>query len=230
MDVKGRVEVHNFMSRIPLVENFARQDGVVLSEFLKLQSPAANIRPVPRFDHVPACLLETPELTCFMDDASLPAWKPSLDAITGARHGGQVATVLDQLKALDRNHPHVGEINYQIAWTLDSLDRENEALPYYERAISLGLPPNELSGALIGLGSTLRNVGELERAAQTLESGRRQFPDQPEFDAFLALVRHDQGRHTEALSLALTTLIDTTEDPGLTAYQRSLRHYVGALC
>lgn len=202
----------------------------MLSEIPKLQSSPANIRSVPEIDRVPACLFATRELTYGMDDPSLPTWKPSLDAITGARHGGQVASVLDQLKALDRNYPHVGEINYQIAWTLDSLGRENEALPYYERAVSLGLPPNELSGALIGLGSTLRNVGELDRAAQTLESGRRQFPDQPEFDAFLALVRHDQGRHTEALALALTTLIDTTEDPGLTAYQRSLRHYVGALC
>lgn len=164
-----------------------------------------------------------------MPEDAPPAWKQTLDIITGARHGGQIETILDQLLALDQSHPQVGEINYQIAWTLDSLDRESDALPYYEKAISLGLPPNEQSGALIGLSSTLRNLGHLDRAASTLESGQMQFPDQPEFAAFLALVRHDQGRHTEALQLALETLLETSEDPGITAYQRALRHYTSTL-
>lgn len=164
-----------------------------------------------------------------MTEESQPAWKPTLDVITGARHGGQVTTILEQLEALDQAHPQVAEINYQIAWTLDSLERESEALPYYEKAISLGLPPNEQSGALIGLGSTLRNLGHLDRAAETLESGQLQFPDQPEFAVFLALVRHDQGRPTDALKLALETVLDTSEDPGITAYQRALRHYTANL-
>ncbi|MBT5902828.1 MAG: tetratricopeptide repeat protein [Opitutaceae bacterium] len=158
-----------------------------------------------------------------------PAWKPTLDAITGARHGGQIEGVLDQLQALAQNYPHVAEIAYQLAWTFDSLGKEAEALPQYEKAIALGLPPNEQSGALIGLGSTLRNLGELDRAADVLESGILQFPDQPEFEAFLALVRHDQGRKTDALRIAMNTLLETSDDPGITAYQRALRHYVGEL-
>ena len=107
-----------------------------------------------------------------------PAWKPTLDAITGARHGGQIEGVLDQLQALAQNYPHVAEIAYQLAWTFDSLGKEAEALPQYEKAIALGLPPNEQSGALIGLGSTLRNLGELDRAADVLESGILQFRDE----------------------------------------------------
>ena len=158
-----------------------------------------------------------------------PAWKPALDAITGARHGGRIEGVLGQLTSLAQAHPHVAEITYQLAWTLDSLGKEAEALPHYEKAIALGLPPNEQSGALIGLGSTLRNLGELDRAAEVLESGALQFPDQPEFEAFLALVRHDQGRKTEALQIAMRTLLDSSDDPGITAYQRALRHYISAL-
>ncbi|GAB5561165.1 MAG: hypothetical protein SynsKO_28120 [Synoicihabitans sp.] len=164
-----------------------------------------------------------------MLDDEQPAWKPTLDAITGARHGGQTEGILDQLKALAEQYPHVAEVAYQLAWTLDSLGQEADALLHYRAAISLGLPPNEHSGALIGLGSTLRNLGELEQAAEVLESGQRQFPDQPEFEAFLALVRHDQGRKTEALKIALGTLLDTSEDPGITAYQRALRHYLHQL-
>lgn len=159
----------------------------------------------------------------------MSAWKEPLAAITGARHGGQVAQVLRQLKELDAQHPNVAEINYQIAWTCDVLGREAEALPYYEKAVALGLPANELAGALLGLGSTLRNLGQLERSAEVLRSGQAQFPDNREFDVFLALTLHDLGQHAEATKLLLTVIADTSEDPGLTAYQRAIRFYAGKL-
>jgi hypothetical protein len=109
------------------------------------------------------------------------------------------------------------------------LGRAAEAVPYYEKAIALGLPPNEMSGALIGLGSTLRATGQLARSAEILRSGQVQFPDNPEFAAFLALTLHASGQHADALRLALDTLCDTTEDPGLTAYQRAIRHAASRL-
>ncbi len=159
----------------------------------------------------------------------MPAWKEPLAAITGARHGGQVAQVLRQLKELDAQYPNVAEVNYQLAWTCDVLGRGAEALPYYEKAVALGLPANELAGALVGLGSTLRNLGQLDRSAEVLRSGQAQFPDNREFDVFLALTLHDRGQHAEATKLLLTVIADTSEDPGLTAYQRAIRFDAGKL-
>lgn len=159
----------------------------------------------------------------------LPDWKEEFDAIIGARHGGQTEALLGRLKALDQRYPNVAEIAYQLAWTLDVLGRPAEALPQYERAVALGLPPNELSGALLGLGSTLRLLGQLDRSAEVLHSGRRQFPDNREFDVFLALTLHDQGKGAEALALVLETLADTSEDVGITAYQRAIRYHAGRL-
>ena len=57
-----------------------------------------------------------------------------------------------------------------------------------------------------------------------LRSGQTQFPGNPEFAAFLSLTLHQQGKPAEALRLALATLCETTDDPGLTAYQRAIRH------
>ncbi len=156
-------------------------------------------------------------------------WKEELDAIVGARAHGQSEEILPRLQSLDERHPNVAEINHQLAWTCDVLGRAADALPCYEKAIALGLPPNELSGALLGLGSTLRNLGQLDRSAEVLRSGKAQFPDNREFDVFLALTLHRQGRSGEALKLVLDTLCDTTDDPGLTAYQRALRHEAGKL-
>ena len=160
---------------------------------------------------------------------ALPAWKEELDAIVGARAHGQTSQLLPRLQDLDARHPHVAEIAYQIAWTCDTLGRTEQAVAAYDKAIALGLPPNEHSNALIGLGSSLRTLGQLDRSADVLHSGQRQFPDNREFDAFLALTLHAQGKHAEALSLALDTLITTTEDPGLTAYGRALRHAASQL-
>jgi tetratricopeptide (TPR) repeat protein len=96
-------------------------------------------------------------------------------------------------------------------------------------AIALGLAPNELAGALLGLGSTLRHTGQLARSAEVLRSGQAQFPDNREFDVFLALTLQAQGNHAEATKLLLLALADTSEDPGITAYQRSIRHEANRL-
>jgi thioredoxin-like negative regulator of GroEL len=154
---------------------------------------------------------------------SLTPWKEQLEAIVGARAHGQLPELLPRLQALDAQHPNVAEIHHQLAWTFAVLEKPAEALPHYERAIALGLPPNELSGAFIGLGSTLRALGQFERSAEVLQSGASQFPDNPEFAVFLALTLFAQGRQADALRLVLDTLCDTTEEPGLTAYQRAIR-------
>ncbi len=164
-----------------------------------------------------------------MNTPKEPAWKEELDIIVGARHGGQIDHVLGLLKKLDERFPNVAEINYQVAWTCDVLGKEAEALPYYEKAVALGLPENELAGALIGLGSTLRSLGQYDRAIEVLRSALAQFPDNREFEVFLAMALHGAGQHTEAMKLLLTTIADTTEDPGLTAYQRAIRFQAGKL-
>ncbi len=163
------------------------------------------------------------------ETARLLAWKSELDAIVGARAHGQFAEILPRLKALDARHPNVAEIVYQLAWTCDTLGRHADALPYYEKSVALGLPPNELSGALLGLGATLRTLGQPARAAEVLRSGKAQFPDNREFDVFLALLLHDQQQHAEALKLVLEVLCDTSEDTGITAYQRAIRHEAAKL-
>ncbi len=124
-----------------------------------------------------------------------PDWKPELDAIVGARHGGATAALLAA----------------------------------YERAIALGLPPNELSAAFLGLGSALRCLGDYTRAEQVLQQGRLQFPEQREFEVYLAMTLHNLGRHAEALQLVLTTLIETADDVGIAAHQRAIRFHAAQL-
>jgi tetratricopeptide (TPR) repeat protein len=158
-----------------------------------------------------------------------PEWKEELAAIIGARAHGQAAEILPRLRALDARHPNIGEINHQLAWTCDTLEHDAEALQYYEKAVALGLRANDLAGALLGLGAVLRRLGHLDRSAAVLRTGQVQFPANREFDIFLALTLHHQGRHAAALQLALEVLCATTDDPGVTAWQRAIRHEAGRL-
>jgi tetratricopeptide (TPR) repeat protein len=159
----------------------------------------------------------------------LPPWKSELDAIIGARHGGAGATLVQRLRELDQRYPNVPEINFQLAWTCEILERAREAVAYYEKALTLGLTPNDHAAALLGLGSSLRTIGEPARAVDTLRTARTLFPDNHEFGVFLALALHDLKQHAEAMQLLLHLLTETSDDPGIVAHQRAIRFQAGQL-
>ncbi len=168
-------------------------------------------------------------MAAMSEQSPQPDWKPELDAIVGARHGGAAAALLPRLRALETRFPNTPEILHQIAWSCEVLGRYRDAATAYERAIALGLPPHELSAAYLGLGAALRCLGDYEHARAVLEQGRLLFPDQREFEVFLALCLHNLGRHAEALQLVLTTLIETADDVGIAAHQRTIRFHAAQL-
>lgn len=156
-------------------------------------------------------------------------WKPELDAIVGARHGGKIEHVLPALRRLDERHPHTPEIAFQLAYTLELSGAPAEAAPHYERALSLGLSPAEHLNALVGLGNTLRLAGQAARAADLLDRAERQFPDAHELPAYRALALRDAGRADEAVEVLMTLALEVgAEDLGLAAHQRALRHHAQA--
>ena len=67
---------------------------------------------------------------------------------------------------LAEHEPDNPIVNYQCAWSFDVMGKkESEAVPYYTRAISLGLQDEALEGALLGLGqhlSYIRTIREIE--------------------------------------------------------------------
>ncbi len=151
-------------------------------------------------------------------------WKAELNAIVGARHGGAGEAVLSRLRFLDTRFPNVAEIHYQIAWSCEAVGHLKEARESYERAIVLGLNPHEHAGALVGLGSCHLREKDAARAERVFRDAQRLFPENREFDAFLALAMQALGRHNEATQILLAVLAETSEDAGITAYQRQLRH------
>jgi tetratricopeptide (TPR) repeat protein len=155
---------------------------------------------------------------------------PAIDQIIALRNEGKLDEAIQLAKELVAHEPTDPKAHYQCAWCHDSAGLEKEAVPYYEKAIELGLTPeDDLSGALLGLGSTYRTLGQYEQAAETFVKGMQRFPEGRSFPVFLSMAYYNLGRHHEAMTLLLQSLAETTSDPTISAYQRAILFYASDL-
>jgi tetratricopeptide (TPR) repeat protein len=121
--------------------------------------------------------------------------------------------------------PNLATAHYLAAWSRDAQGLEADALIHYERAFELGLSGEHLRGALLGAGSTYRNLGQLARSEEILRRGIQAYGDVSEFSAFLALTLYSSGRFRQAISILLRLLAATAGDTHIKRYDRALRYY-----
>lgn len=122
-------------------------------------------------------------------------------------------------------YPDNPEAYYHMAWLNDRMGLETTALLYYERSIELGLSGEDLRGALLGLGSTYRTIGQYEKAITTLKKGMGIFPDAHEFSVFLAMALYNTDQNKEAISMLLTLLLETTNSESILRFKRAIALY-----
>lgn len=145
------------------------------------------------------------------------------------RAKGEAAHARDLLLVLHRDHPEDAAVNLQCAWVHDNLGLEREALPFYEKAIDLGLDDDDLRNALLGLGSTYRAVGEYDKAVSTLTKGVERFPGDRSMKVFQAMALYNTGQGKKACEILLTVLSETTNDGDLASYRPAIETYAGDL-
>ncbi|WP_311082876.1 tetratricopeptide repeat protein [Paenibacillus polymyxa] len=132
------------------------------------------------------------------------------------------------LKALEQQ-PHDAELWYQTAWTHDSLGLEREAVPFYEKSLSMALSTESRKGAVLGLGSTYRVLGEYAKAKAWLETGMNEFSDYRPFRVFYAMVLYNLGEYGKAMQGLLIELAETTSDLPTKDYSRAIQYYADKL-
>lgn len=160
-------------------------------------------------------------------------WTPEAQALLeGAiaqRGAGQVEQAEFALAALCEAHPELPEPWYHLAWARDLQGKEAEAAPAYEQAIALGLLGEALQGALLGLGSTYRWLGQSAEAIATLERGVEAFPEDEAMRVFRALAWHQGGRSDEAVAELLELLVATSAAPRVKTFGKALGYAVAEL-
>lgn len=138
----------------------------------------------------------------------------------------EARTLLLELHAEFPNDP---QVNYQCAWIHDLLGLEREAIPFYQKAVQEGLGGDELKGALLGMGSTYRCIGEYQKAKETFQRALELFPERHEYKAFLAMTYYNLGGHSKSMELLLNSLAETSKDEGVLRYQRAIQYYADKL-
>ncbi len=133
------------------------------------------------------------------------------------------------LGRLTRENPSHAVAHYQMAWLLDAQGQESDAVPYYERALELGLDGDDKRGAMLGLGSTYRVLGRYTESERLLKRGADAFPGDTSFSVFRAMALYNLARHEEAMQVLLHVVAATSTDPQVLRYARAIRQYAGEL-
>ena len=143
-----------------------------------------------------------------IDDYDEQAFVAAMDALTAELSEGSARRMFERASAQD------------------STGHSDRAVPLYEAALAAGLPTGLRRQAVIQLSSSLRNMGQAQRAVDLLTAELE--CDQDELTGavrtFLALALVDVGREREAVASALTALAEY-----LPRYNRSVARYAHAL-
>lgn len=107
---------------------------------------------------------------------------------------GKIREALRLLLTSLEGNQNSARLNFYIAVCYDAMSREKRAVPYYERALNLGLPDDNKHDAILGLGSTLRITGDYERSIEVLTDGLEKFPESTYMRLFRSLALFDAGR------------------------------------
>lgn len=133
------------------------------------------------------------------------------------------------LLELVEKYPNDAVLNYQCAWSFDVLGEETKAVPFYEKAIELGLSGKELEGALIGLGSTFRTIGEYEKSKETFSKAIALFPNNKALQVFYSMTLYNLKEHHQGMEILLNCLLDTTTDEDILRYKKAIHFYSNQL-
>ncbi|MCM3710162.1 tetratricopeptide repeat protein [Sporosarcina luteola] len=145
------------------------------------------------------------------------------------RNEGKLTESNEILTAMAKDDPKSAEINYQCAWSFDILGKEAKAVPYYEKALQLGLNDEDALGATIGLGSSYRTLGKFIKSKVVFESGLSRFPENNALKTFYAMTLYNVGEHVKAMEILLTCLVQTSNDPDIKSYERAIGFYADKL-
>ncbi len=151
--------------------------------------------------------------------------KIKLDEAIQLRKDNKPDQAMALLSGLLRDHPDDPAVNYQMAWTCDFTGKESEAVPYYEKAISNGLTGEDRKGAMLGLGSTYRCLGEYQKSLKIFDQAISEFSEDRSLKVFRALTLHNLGQSEDSIGQLLVLLLDTTSDQAIKAYDKALRFY-----
>ncbi len=148
-----------------------------------------------------------------------------LEIAVELRKEGKLKESNEVLIDLVEEYPNDPIVNYQCAWSFDVLGLEADAVPYYEKAILIGLPDKELQSAFLGLGSTYRTLGQYEKSKEVFEQGLAKFTENRAIKVFYAMTLYNLKEYSKAMEILLHNLAQTSSDENIQNYRMAIEFY-----
>ncbi|UYP01224.1 tetratricopeptide repeat protein [Oceanotoga sp. DSM 15011] len=147
--------------------------------------------------------------------------------ITNLRKENKTMEAIDELKNILNKSEYVNdaELNYQLAWCYDSIEKESEAVQFYETAIKNGLNKNDLWEAYLGLGSTYRTIGEYSKSKLIFEEGIKKFPENKALKVFYAMTLYNLKEYKKSTELLLKLISNNSNDKNIMAFKEAIEYY-----
>ena len=111
----------------------------------------------------------------------------------------------------------------------DFLGKEIKAIPLYEEAIHLGLNDEWEAYAFLQLGSSLKNIGNINDAITVLSTAEKRFPHLPSISMFLAITLHYANMDAEGLKTVMKAILRQVKTSDIERYKFALDKYINEL-
>lgn len=151
----------------------------------------------------------------------------SLKAALEMRRDGDLFGSNKLLIELVLQHPDHAILHYECACSYDVLAQEEEAIPFYGRALELGLSDKEAVNAYTQLGSIYRLHGRLMESENVLMTGMMRFGDVGLLSIFYAFTMYDLGKPGEAMRWMTDAILDAAVDQEIFLNHRAIS-YLGS--
>ncbi|MBO1230838.1 tetratricopeptide repeat protein [Mammaliicoccus sciuri] len=149
----------------------------------------------------------------------------TIDEVIELRSKKEYIKAKEKMEDILSKDPNNAYYNYQMAWCLDNLGLEHEAIHYYHKSINNNLELIYLKDAYIGLGSTYRSIGKFKEAEHILNEGLTKFDDSPVLKIFLAITQYNMNNNQKSVSLLIDTLLTNVENTEIHEYKNALKFY-----
>ncbi len=136
---------------------------------------------------------------------------------------------VDAAKQLLAQHPRDARLDYEVASALDREGREAEAVEHYRAALEGGLREPHRFLALVGLASSLRNLGQLDEAGEVLAELHAIRPDSAVVAVLQALVEADAGRAERGVAVLADYVMTHATSPDSVGFRPAMQAYAAAL-
>lgn len=151
--------------------------------------------------------------------------KNTIDEVIELRSKKEYIKAKEKMENILSKDPNNAYYNYQMAWCLDNLGLEHEAIHYFHKSINNNLELIYLKDAYIGLGSTYRSIGKYKEAEHILNEGLTKFDDSPVLKIFLAITQYNMNNNQKSVSLLIDTLLTNVENTEIHEYKNALKFY-----